>query len=191
MAAGDFVTSARQKIRQGDVAQGRANSEAVQQKISGNINFILDRAFYEEKFVMNGFFTAGNFDDGVGGIRRIMNDVEISSYYMSVFYTGNGGSNIFNCAIYDSAGAFVNNLFGSGANRIIIGGQNKNRVVLGRDAIDTVSPTTFETNTTGVTIQYGNLNVTTLLAGWILVPFVEGNGVNARNLVFNMRLKEI
>lgn len=189
MAASDFVVSARQKLRQGDVAQNRANSEAVQSKISGNINYILDRAFYREAWAYNGYFESNGFDDGVGGIRYIKNDSDISDYYLSIRDSGSAGNNIFNVKVYDQNGAFVNNLFGSAGNRILVSGSNGTDVVIGKKDIDG-TPVNFAINDSGHTIQYGTLNLTTLLAGYVLVPFIESNGTSARNLYFDLRLKE-
>lgn len=187
MASTDNIVSARQKIKIGDVETNRSNSESVNSKVGGSMNYLLDSLFFQEGFAFNGYFNANDFDDGVSGIRRISNDSDISEYYMSIRDTGSSGNNIFNVAVYDSAGSFVSNLFGAGANRLLVSGSAGTSVVVGRDV---ENATTFSTNAGAHTVQFGTLSLTTLLAGYILVPFVEDNGVSARNLYFNLKLKE-
>lgn len=185
MASGDFVTSAKVKVREADVGVNRPNSEAVNQKLSGSINGLIDSSFYEIDEQRNGYF--GNSQIYRGAPIRIEKISDIIFYQLSLLDTGSSGSNVFNFAIYDDSGAFVNNLFGTGANRSLISGSNGANVLIGRN-ID--SATTFNTNTAGHTIQYGNLSVTTLLAGYILVPFVETFATSARSIRFRMKLRE-
>jgi len=187
MASTDFIAAARQKIRVGDVEANRPSSEAVNNKISGSMNYLLDRVFFQEGFAVNGFFNNNSFDDGVSGVRRIANAADISEYYMSVRKSGVSGQTTFNVNVYDNTGAFVNTLFGSGANRILISGNSGANVLVGRDV---ENASTFSTNTGGHTIQFGTLNLTTLLAGYVLEPFVEEGAPSGLNLYFNMKLKE-
>jgi len=185
MAATDFVVSAKTKIREGDVGNNRPNSEAVNSKISGSVNALIDSSFYTIDTQFNGYFSSSSlFSDGPYRIEKIS---DIKYYQLSVIDSGSSGNNIFNCAIYDDTGAFVSNLFGSGANRLLISGSNGTRVLLGRNVAES---TTFNTNTAGHTIQYGTLALTTLQAGYILVPFVEGFATSARSIRFTMRLTE-
>lgn len=185
MAATDYIISAKSKIREGDVGVNRPNSEAVGGKEGGSINALIDSSFYPVDINFDGYFSNSKLFKQ--GPIRIENISDIIFYQLSLVDTGSSGSNVINFAIYDSAGAFVNNLFGAGANRCLIGGANGSNVLLGRN-VD--KATTFNTNTGGHTIQYGNLNVTTLQAGWILIPFVESFSTSARSIRFNLRLRE-
>lgn len=186
MAASDFIISAKVKLREGDVGNARPNSEAVNSKLGGSINALIDSNFFDETFVYSGYFNANNFDDGYAGITRIHTDSDIIQYFMGIYYTGSSGTNELNVKIYDDTGAFVGDLFGSGASGMRISGSNKNRVLIGRDV---ENASVFNSNIAGSTIQYGDLNYTTLLAGWVLVPIVVSNGVDALNATFKLRLR--
>mgnify|MGYP003644258500 CR=1 FL=1 len=132
MASGDFITAANRKIRIGDVESNRPNSASVNEKIGGSLNFVIDRLFYDFKFNFPGFFNANAYDDGYSGIEIIENDCIIDRYYMAIRSTGSSGTNSFNVAVYDSAGAFVNNLFGSGGNALSVTGSNGTNVIVGK-----------------------------------------------------------
>lgn len=110
---------------------------------------------------------------------------DILYYEMSIVDTGSSGSNTFNFAVYDDAGDFVSNLFGGTTNRILVSGSNGTDVFIGRDV---AGSTTFKLNDAGHTVQFGNLNLTTLLAGYYIVPFVENFATSARSLNFKLRL---
>ena len=69
MASSDIVTPARREIFIGDVEANRPNSEAINQKIAGTINFLLQSSIVDEDFTYPGFFGSNNFDDGMAGIR--------------------------------------------------------------------------------------------------------------------------
>ena len=177
MASGDFITAANRKIRIGDVESNRPNSASVNEKIGGSLNFVIDRLFYDFKFNFPGFFNANAYDDGYSGIEIIENDCIIDRYYMAIRSTGSSGTNSFNVAVYDSAGAFVNNLFGSGGNALSVTGSNGTNVIVGHTAFSG-------------TLNLGT-TVTPLLAGYVLVPYIVSNGVSALNLNFSTRIKEI
>ena len=184
----NFVTSAIQKLRNGDVANNRPNSEALQSKIGGNINYLIDKSFYDEEFVVNGFFNANSFDNGVGGISRIMFDSEIISYQFGIRFNGASGNNIINAEIRDEDGLLIGNLFGAGGDRLLIVGNNKTNILLGRD----VENAAIFSNNIGVgSHQYGVLNFTTLLSGWMLIPFIEANGPEAINAKLKLRLRGV
>ena len=190
MAASDFITSSRQKLRVGDTAYKRPNSEAVMSKMGGSINYILDRVFYDLDFNFRGTINnRDSFFEGEEGIQYIQNDADITAYWCAMAYIGDSGTNAFNFKIYDNTGAFVGNLFGAGANQFTIGGNNASRVIVGKLDVDDV-PSNLNINTGGVTHQEGVLNYTTLLAGWFLVPDVENYADEARHANFKIRLKE-
>lgn len=189
MAKTDLVTAARQEIYVGSVDENSPNSESINAILSGNINYILDRLFFDVEFAFNGFFNANAFDNGVGGIKRIERDAKIDSYYLSLRGSGSGGTNNVNVAVYNAAGGFINNLFGTGANALSISGSNGTNVVAGKEGILS-TPANFQTNNGGHTIQYGTLNITSLLAGYILVPFIVDSGTNALTANLSLRIKE-
>lgn len=195
MAKTDLVTEARRPIYIGDVEENNPNSESVNQKLAGNINFLLNRLAIPIDINVNGFFKAGTYDDGMGGIFRIENNAEIVSYYMSVRGTGSGSANQINCRIYDQNGAYVNTLFGTGTSQPSISGNGGTNVIVGKEKIDTGSPNNITVNTAGHTVQIGNLNlgisVAPLLAGYFLVPYIVANGNYAHNIQLSLRLKEI
>lgn len=184
MAASDFVISAKQKIREGSVGNNRPNSEAVNQEISGSLNALIDSDFYTIDTQYSGYFSNSRLFKAAP--YRIEKDSDLIWYQMSLEDCGNSGSNVFNVAIYDDTGAFVNNLFGSGANRCLISNNNADRCLITRD-ID--NGTTDSTNATG-TVQFGNTNLTTFQAGYILVPFVESFATAARSIRFTMKIRE-
>jgi len=191
MASTDLITAARRDIYVGDIEENRPNSEAVNLKLAGNIAFLLDRVVIQERFNFPMYFnSATNFDNGLGGIAYITNDVEIEEYYMAIQYAGDSGTSIFNAAVYDSAGAFKNNLFGAATNGLTLSGNGGSRIVVGKTKL-TSTPANIAVGTVGHTVQNGVLNLTTLSAGDVVVPFIEGNANRARSLSFAMKLKEI
>jgi hypothetical protein len=105
----------------------------------------------------------------------------------SIGDSGSSGSNTINFDIYDDGGNYVNTLFGSGANRCLISGANGSNVIVGQNLIDL---STRAINTAGHTIQYGVLNLTTIPAGYYLVPYVESFSISARSIRMNIRLRE-
>lgn len=186
MAISPHITSSPRKIRVKDVQNEKPNSESVNAKIGGSINFLIERNFYQLDSEFPGYF--GDTKLFRGAPYRVEKQSDLIYYQLSVDDSGSGSNNnAFNVAIYDDAGAFVNNLFGSGANQLFISGDNGSRVVIGRNLEDA---TTFQTNTAGHTIQFGNANLTTLNAGYILVPFVEEHSSSARSIRFTARLRE-
>lgn len=193
MANSDLVTPARRDIYVGDIKENRPNSENVNDKLAGNINFLLERLVLIEKFVFNGFYNNETaYDVGVGGISRLENQAVISSYNMAIRYTGVSSTTQFNVAVYNSNGGFINNLFST---PIEISANGGNNVVIGKDGVDTNTPTNFQINNSGHSIDHGTLAVGTttvpLEAGCFLVPFIVNNGNKAYNLAFSMKLKEI
>jgi len=192
MASTDLVTPSKREILIGDVESNRPNSEAVNQKLGGGLNWIYEKLYFDENFVVGGFFNEeSDHNEGSSGIRYIENDSKVSAYQLAIRKTGSSGTSAFNIAIYDQTGAFVNNLFGTGGNAVSISGSNGTNVVIGKKGVDTVTPSNILINNGGHTVFNGTLNLTTLLAGYVLVPFVVSNAVSAYNLDFKLRLKEI
>lgn len=192
MANTDKVTAAKRDMFVGDIKEQRPNSENVNAKLAGNIQFIIERLVNIDRIVIGGYFNANSFDDGAGGYIRIDNDCEVSSYHLAVRNSGTSGTNALNFRVYDNAGGFVNNLFTTAPS---ISGNNGTDVVIGKTGVDTTTPSNFTTNGAGHTINHGTLalgiSTARLLAGYILVPFVESNGVKALNINFTLKTKEI
>ena len=185
MAAGDFVTSAKQKLREGDLGANRPNSEAVNQKLGGSINGLIDSLFYNVEANYQGYFSDSElFRLAPIRIQKISN---IDYYAFSLRDTGSAGTNALNFQIKDNTGAVVGDLFGSGANQLTISGSSGTDVLIGRDV---TNASTFATNIAGHTVQYGVLNYTTLQAGWMLIPKVESFGTSARSARLRLRIKE-
>lgn len=191
MASTDLVQPSKRLIYIGDVESNRPNSESINQKLAGGLNFALERLFFDEDFTVGGFFNSNTYDDGAAGIRYIEKDCDISSYQLAIRKTGTANTSAFNIAVYDNTGAFVNNLFGTGGNALSISGNNGTNVLIGKKGVDTVTPSNILINNAGHTVFNGNLNITSLLAGYMLVPFIVSNARDAYNLHFKMRLKEL
>lgn len=187
MANTDIVTGAKRDIYVGDIKENRPVSENLNNKIAGNVQFLLERLVIIEKFIINGYINNGSLNVGVGGIVRVQNQADISNYTLAIRDTGSGGSNQFNIAVYNSSGSFINNLFSTAPS---ISGNSGVNVLIGKDNVDTVSPSNFSVNTGGHTINHGTLSLTTLEAGYVLVPFMSSYSSNARNLAFSLKLKE-
>tara|TARA_R110000850_G_scaffold19160_3_gene58485 strand:+ start:271 stop:840 length:570 start_codon:yes stop_codon:yes gene_type:complete len=188
MAASDPILPVRRTFFEGDVAYRRAVSEGLLRKFAESSNYIVDKLYLQEKFAINGFFNANSFDNGVGGSIYIENDSDIEQYYLSIANTGSSGTSSFNCRVYDATGVYVSDLFTSST--LTISGDNGTTVIVGKKDL-TTTPTTFDNGRAGGhTISNGTLNITTLLAGYTVEPFIETNGVAAFNLMFNMKLQE-
>jgi hypothetical protein len=195
MASTDKIPAANREILIGDVESNRPNSESVNRKLGGSLNFILERLYLDMKFNCPGYFNPNAFDDGYAGIEVIESDCIVSRYILSLHKSGGSGTSSFNVAVYDSSGAFVNNLFGSGGNALSISGNSGTNVIIGKKGVDTVTPTNISVNTAGHTVFLGNLNLGTqanpLLAGYVLVPYIVSNGDKAYNMNFSLRCKEL
>lgn len=195
MASTDKITPANREILIGDVEANRPNSESVNRKIGGSINFVLEKLYLDMKFNSPGFFNPNAFDNGYAGIEVIESDCIVSRYILSLYKSGKSGTSSFNIAVYNSSGGFVNNLFGSGGNALSISGSNGTNVIVGKNGVDTATPSNFAVNTAGHTVFHGNLNLGTevspLLAGYVLVPFIVSNGDEAYNMNFSLRCKEL
>lgn len=188
MASTDLVTPARRKIYVGDVESGRPNSSNVNNTLGGNINYILDRLFFDEDFTYAGYFKANTYDDGMAGNRYIEKDCNVAAFQLAIQFTGISGTSGFNIGVYDETGAFVNDLF---VTPISISGNSGTRVLIGQKNVDTLAPANITINNAGHTVVIPVLNLTTLLAGYMLVPRITGFAQRARNMHFKLRLKEL
>lgn len=188
MAATDTVVPAKQTFFVGDISYRRAVSEGILSKFASAINYIMNRIYIQEKIICSGFFNSNTFDDGYGGIIRVRRDSEINEYYMYVDDSGTSGNNQFNVAVYNSAGSFLGNLFVD--NSLSISANSGSNAMVGREDINT-TPSNIDFNTAGHTVSFGTLNFTQLDAGYVLVPFIEDNGLSANNLTFNLKMQEL
>lgn len=186
MAASDEIIGSISKMLEGDVGNNRPNSEAVNQKISANINKLIENIPSDYLIQHHGYFSSSQLFRSAP--MRIKSDCEIAYYSLGLLDSGSSGNTTYNVAIYDNTGAFINNLFGATTERLLISGNGGTNVIVGRD-IDANS--VFAVNDAGHTIQYGTLNVTGFNQGEILVPFIEGFATSARSLTFNLKLREI
>lgn len=187
MALSDPVPASKQIIKNGHIAQGRANSESTMGVIGGVLNAINQASYNDMSFIMNGYVAnmTNNSDNGWGGVRHITADVNISEYYMTLARSGSGSSCSFNANVYDENGAFVNSLFSTA---ISISGGNGVRVKVGKDV---EALTNFSSNTSGHSVNHGTLNLTALLKGWSIESNIGGGKNGAKNLFFNLKLKEV
>ena len=187
MANSDPVPASKALILLGDVAQNTAVSEALMAKIGGVLNAINNAAYNDMSFIMSGYVAdmTNNASDGWGGNKLITADVNISEYYLTLNKSGTSGSVQFNANVYDETGALVNTLFSSA---ISVSGNNGIRVGVKRDVENT---TTFSVNDAGHTINFGTLNLTALFKNYTIAPFIVGGKNGAKNLNFNLKLKEV
>ena len=187
MAVSPFVTSARQKLRVADVQNDRPNSENINAKLAGSVNSLIDSTFERIQVEWDSYFSDYDEYFRLAPI-YIWKDSDIFRYSFSLLANGANNDNVINFKIIDSAGNFVNNLFGSGANRLLIGNNIAgSEMTIARDLENSITNTV---NLTGITFQEGTLNVSTLLAGYCLIPFVESYGDNARSARFILDIRE-
>jgi hypothetical protein len=188
MAISPFITSALQKLRIKDVQRNRPNSEAVNSKIGASVNALIDAQYYEQKWEWDGF----NFDNFLyrKGAFRMDRQLELIYYYLYVEDTGANSPISINFERYNSSGALIGNLFGTGANRVLVQGNNVARAYVGRDL---VAGSTFGITSGLSSFQYGNnqLSSNTFNAGEMLVPYIQDTADNSRNISFVMRFRPI
>jgi hypothetical protein len=188
MAATDIVTPTKQTFYVGDISYLRAVSESLLRKFASASNYLNERIYVQDKIVYGGFFNANSYDNGAGGVIRVRRDSEINEYYMYIRSTGSSSASAINFDVYDSTGVFVNSLFD--LQTLTISGNNGVNVMVGKQDVN-LTPSNIALNTSGHTVDYGTLNLTTLLAGYTLVPQIEANGLNAFNMTFNLKLQEL
>lgn len=182
MSDSDFVTSSTQKIRVGEVSANRPNSEAINQKIAGTVNALVDAREKVIEINHPGYFSNNNiFRDAP---IRITNTSEISRYELSVLDSGSSGETTINFFVYDDTSSYVGNLFFTDPMGITA---NNNSCLVGYD-VDAASSYTFEL--AAHTTDPGTLNITTLEAGYVLLPFVQSFATSARSLRFRLYLRE-
>jgi hypothetical protein len=190
MAASDLVPNSTRLLRQGDVSFDRVNSEGVQYKIAGAINFLLQRTYLKADFSFPGVVLPGIATNGQQVI-RLDKSSTIKSYYINLMQTGTTAADIvLNFDVYNDDGSYRGLLFGdTGANRVLINGNSTNvqRIIFGRD-LD--AGTNFTVNQGAATRQLGELNFTTFSAGEIIVPKIVSGSRSALNLFASIKFQE-
>jgi len=185
MAAGDNIVSAKQKILEGDVGANRANSEAVNTKIGGSINSLIDSSFYTIEATWQGYVSnASLFNLAPIRIRKISDIIE---YELGIASTGSAGVTAVDFEVRNTAGALVTNLFGGGANDVYISGNSGSFVLIGKD-LETA--TNFNSNIGGHTVQYGNIALTTINAGYVLCPKITSFATGVLGVSFRLKVRE-
>jgi CRISPR/Cas system-associated exonuclease Cas4 (RecB family) len=81
MASSDFIVSAKVKMREGDVGNNRPNSEAVNQKLSGSINGLIDSSFYEVEYEQKGYVTSSLLSRGAPIVIEKQSDVVSYNFF--------------------------------------------------------------------------------------------------------------
>jgi hypothetical protein len=188
MAISPFITSALQKLRIKDVQRNRPNSEAVNSKIGASVNALIDAQYYEQKWEWDGYFS-DSFLFRKGAF-RMDRQLELIYYGLFVEDTGANSPISINFERYDSSGALIGNLFGTGGNRVLVQGSNVARAYVGRDL---VAGSTFGITSGLSSFQYGNnqLSSNTFSAGETLIPYVQDFAENARSVSFIMRFRPL
>lgn len=188
MAISPFITSALQKLRIKDVQRNRPNSENVNAKIGSTVNALIDAQYYEQKWEWDGYLGA-NFLYRKGAF-RMDRQLELIYYYLFVEDTGDNLPISINFERYSSSGAFLGNLFGTGANRVLIQGSSNARVYVGRDLL---ASSTFGITTGLSAFQFGNNQLSSNLftAGEILIPYIQNASENSRSASFVMRFRPV
>lgn len=188
MAISPFITSALQKLRIKDVERNRPNSEAVNAKIGSSVNALIDAQYYEQKWQWDAYFSSSYLFKK--GAFRFDRQLELIYYYLWVEDTGANQDISINFERRNASGGLLGLLFGTGANRVLVRGNNASNVYVGRDLI---ANTTFS-RTTGLSAsQFGNNNLGSNIfnAGETITPYVQNFSENCRGASFVMRFRAI
>jgi hypothetical protein len=190
MDASDLVPSSKRLIRQGDVSFNRVNSESVQYKIAGGVNFLLERTFVNVNFSFNGVVMPG-IASNANQVLRIQRASTLINYNVFLLQTGTINTDIVvNFNVFDSSGTLKGTIFGdSGANRVLITGNGSNiqRLTFGRDL---QAGTNYTVNQGAATRQLGEVAINTFEAGDVIIPIIVSGSRSALNLDFELRISE-
>jgi hypothetical protein len=188
MADQDFVDSVLQKIKEGDVGVNRPVSEAILQKVAGSINALIDNGKVFT-FCGNGYFKPTTITTAIDGVVHLDREYTITQYVLTCDRVADLAGDGFriNVGIYDNNDVFVQNLFGSGVDGLLMQASSPvSGPVIGRDVVNSQI---IDEATTGLTLKYyGTLNTTTLQAGYKLRCFIENGGGNSRNFRFSIKV---
>ena len=184
MAASDEVTPIIEKILNGTVDQNRSNSAAINKKLAGNINALIDDR-PPIVFTANGrvrdYFS---YSTCIDGVVRIDRDVSITSWKFSVDeVVAASVDESLNVGVYDVDDNFIGNLFttapalrestGTGTGAVV--GQAEDLSIINEGTVG------FVTSETGV------LNISQLLQGQKLRCFVVSASGKSKN--FRLEIK--
>lgn len=176
----DLVGS-RNLIQAEEVQYKASVSEATFTRMGQSINFIIDKIYDHINFEWSGFYRVHAYSDGLGGMRYIRRDVDISSYVLTNVSGGTSGTTAVNFDVYDETGSLLGDLFSTPPSLSSAAGD---RTVVGRDVDNS---TDIEA---GAGKVVGALNYTSLDEGWSIVPKLVTAQVDAQNLFFDLVVKE-
>ena len=192
MASSDLVLSTRREMYIGDVEANRPNSESINKKISGNINYLLDNVSSKEKFIFNGYLNSSTslHSRRWSGAVRIKKPTELVDFSMILNETGDSGITEINILVLDINGVSLGYLWDDAPE---ISGGNGVSSMIGVDSVQSNAPDTYLMNMAGHTYNHGVLNpaLITIPAGSMLIPEVIQAGVRANTLTLDLKLREV
>ena len=172
-------------IYQEDVDFNSPNSEAVMTKIAKSALYAQEVTEYTQTHNFTGFFRGNSFSDNAERY-VITKRSRINRYIMNIGTTSSGVANSLNAKIYDETGAFVNNLFGVAPS--ILAPSSRVNTYIGRDVLNA---STISGNLSGLTTNFGTLNVTILEEGWVVVGDIISNAPLALNANLQLTLQRL
>jgi hypothetical protein len=175
------IPASRNIIQVEEVQYKASVSEATFTRIGASINFIIDRIYDHIYFEWSGFYRTHSNIEGMGGMRYIEKDLDISSYVLSNHIGGSSGTSSVNFRVYDETNTLLGDLFSTEPS---IASSVGNRGVIGRDVENATDINA------GAGKVVGSLNYTQLDAGWRIVPVLTANQEGAQNLFFDLKVKE-
>ena len=175
------VPSAKNKIQVEEVSYKSSVSESTMTRISGSINYIIDKVFDRLFFEWGQVPRVTTYSTGLQGVRYIYATADIARYLLTTFTAGSSGSNAVNFDVYDETNTLLGDLF-SVAPSVASGAGDK--AIVGRDVINS------QDILAGANKVVGTLNYTTLNAGWYIVPKITSAQVDSRHMFFELVLRE-
>ena len=183
MADSDFVVSSKRKIREGEVAANKANSEAVNQVLAGNINSLIDGEYKVIEYFQPGYFSSSILYQAAPIYIPIT--TEIIRYELSVLDSGSSGTSRINFAVYDDSFAFIDNIFSTGDEPSITGANGT--CLIGTDLI---SLSDYKIQNVAHTTDNGTVSLSTLQGGYILIPRITSFSTSARSIRLKLYTRE-
>ena len=181
------LTGSKQIIYDSDVDFNSTNSEAIQTKLAKAALFSQDISEYPVNFEYAGYFQNSSITTGAARF-VVTKRSEIKRYILSIGDTGTTSACSLSVKVYDSSGAFVNDLFSSSNEPSILTPTAKNNSYIGKDVFGSVN---LSGNVSGATIDFGTINLTILEEGYQLVGEIISNGIGARNANLSLILQRI
>jgi len=181
MSDSDFVVGSKRKIREGEVATNKANSEAVNQVIAGNINSFIDGDYKIIEHSFNGYFSTSSIFTGAP--IYIPQTLDIVRYELSVYDSGSSGTNSVNFNIYTDSYGLVGTLFNSIPS---ITGANGSCLI----GYDVDNSSSYKVESTSHTTAIGTLTSGSLTGGNILLPYINSFSTSARSIRLKLYARE-